>query len=210
MKTAKGGRKISLPWFRQSSVQQSHAALSRQHTIDTPGSFRTYLGSKKLQVNWRCLFCYRFSLFSAVRRSTWRMLLSENYGTNSITQIIKIHLFVSLALECRRTQCSTSAHVFSAFSSSPLAPSPFINCSFSTNDVIWLLSHRSSLFFSAGLISWIQTRHVPHESNIRFWSDDTFSFSFVSPPTQKESIVVLRARFSTMVRRKVKTHQTNY
>lgn len=51
MKTAKGGRKISLPWFRQSSVQQSHAALSRQHTIDTPGSFRTYLGSKKLQVN---------------------------------------------------------------------------------------------------------------------------------------------------------------
>lgn len=50
MKTAKGGRKISLPWFRQSSVQQSHAALSRQHTIDTPGSFRSYIGSKKLQV----------------------------------------------------------------------------------------------------------------------------------------------------------------
>lgn len=50
MKTAKGGRKISLPWFRQSSVTQSHAALSRQHTIDTPGSFRSYVGSKKLQV----------------------------------------------------------------------------------------------------------------------------------------------------------------
>lgn len=51
MKTSKGGRKISLPWFRQTSVQQSHAALSRQHTIDTPGSFRAYVGSKKLQVN---------------------------------------------------------------------------------------------------------------------------------------------------------------
>lgn len=51
MKTSKGGRKISLPWFRQNSVQQSHAALSRQHTIDTPGSFRSYVGSKKLQVN---------------------------------------------------------------------------------------------------------------------------------------------------------------
>jgi len=51
MKTSKGGRKISLPWFRQQSVQQSHAALSRQHTIDTPGSFRSYVGSKKLQVN---------------------------------------------------------------------------------------------------------------------------------------------------------------
>ena len=50
MKTNKGGRKISLPWFRQNSVQQSHAALSRQHTIDTPGSFRSYCGSKKLQV----------------------------------------------------------------------------------------------------------------------------------------------------------------
>lgn len=51
MKSSKGGRKISLPWFRQTSVQQSHAALSRQHTIDTPGSFRSYVGSKKLQVN---------------------------------------------------------------------------------------------------------------------------------------------------------------
>lgn len=53
MKTSKGGRKISLPWFRQNSVQQSHAALSRQHTIDTPGSFRTYVGSKKLQVKYQ-------------------------------------------------------------------------------------------------------------------------------------------------------------
>lgn len=51
MKTSKGGRKISLPWFRQNSVQQNHAALTRQHTIDTPGSFRSYVGSKKLQVN---------------------------------------------------------------------------------------------------------------------------------------------------------------
>lgn len=51
MKSSKGGRKISLPWFRQTSVQQSHAALSRQHTIDTPGSFRSYVGSKKIQVN---------------------------------------------------------------------------------------------------------------------------------------------------------------
>lgn len=51
MKTAKGGRKISLPWFRQTSVQQTHAALSRQHTIDTC-QLRSYSGSKKLQVNF--------------------------------------------------------------------------------------------------------------------------------------------------------------
>lgn len=34
-------RKISLPWFRQSSVS-NHGALSRQHTIDTPSSFRFF------------------------------------------------------------------------------------------------------------------------------------------------------------------------
>lgn len=33
-----GGRKISLPWFRQNSFNAS--ALSRQHTIDSPGSYR--------------------------------------------------------------------------------------------------------------------------------------------------------------------------
>ena len=39
--TKKSGRKISLPWFRQSSVP-SHAALARQHTIDSPGSFQFF------------------------------------------------------------------------------------------------------------------------------------------------------------------------
>lgn len=37
----KSRRKISLPWFRQSSVS-SHGTLSRQHTIDTPSSFRFF------------------------------------------------------------------------------------------------------------------------------------------------------------------------
>lgn len=37
--SSKPRRKISLPWFRQTSVNP-HAALSRQHTIDTPGSLR--------------------------------------------------------------------------------------------------------------------------------------------------------------------------
>jgi len=35
-------RKISLPWFRQSSTVGNHGALSRQHTIDTPSSFRFF------------------------------------------------------------------------------------------------------------------------------------------------------------------------
>ncbi|KAM8710186.1 hypothetical protein ACLKA7_016907 [Drosophila subpalustris] len=35
-------RKISLPWFRQSSTVSNHGALSRQHTIDTPSSFRFF------------------------------------------------------------------------------------------------------------------------------------------------------------------------
>lgn len=33
-------RKISLPWFRQTSTSTAAAALARQHTIDTPGSYR--------------------------------------------------------------------------------------------------------------------------------------------------------------------------
>lgn len=33
-------RKISLPWFRQASASNAAAALARQHTIDTPGSYR--------------------------------------------------------------------------------------------------------------------------------------------------------------------------
>ena len=39
----KAKRKISLPWFRQSSVTPPHPALARQHTIDTPGSFHARL-----------------------------------------------------------------------------------------------------------------------------------------------------------------------
>lgn len=42
-KQHKSRRKISLPWFRQSSVSVPHAALSRQHTIDTPSSFHARL-----------------------------------------------------------------------------------------------------------------------------------------------------------------------
>lgn len=41
-KSQKGRRKISLPWFRQNSVTSPHAGLSRQHTIDSPGSFRFF------------------------------------------------------------------------------------------------------------------------------------------------------------------------
>lgn len=33
-------RKISLPWFRQASASTAAAALARQHTIDTPSSYR--------------------------------------------------------------------------------------------------------------------------------------------------------------------------
>lgn len=37
-------RKISLPWFRTNSVTAAqHAGLSRQHTIDSPGHFTSYL-----------------------------------------------------------------------------------------------------------------------------------------------------------------------
>lgn len=36
-KASKPRRKISLPWFRQSSFSP-HSALTRQHTIDVPGT----------------------------------------------------------------------------------------------------------------------------------------------------------------------------
>lgn len=39
----KARRKISLPWFKQTSSAAPHPALSRQHTIDTPGSFQARL-----------------------------------------------------------------------------------------------------------------------------------------------------------------------
>ncbi|CAH1988693.1 unnamed protein product [Acanthoscelides obtectus] len=39
----KSKRKISLPWFRQSSMAKNHPMLTRQHTIDTPGSFQARL-----------------------------------------------------------------------------------------------------------------------------------------------------------------------
>lgn len=57
-KSQKGRRKISLPWFRQNSVSVPHAALSRQHTIDSPGSFRFFrqtsnnLQVGSLEVTW--------------------------------------------------------------------------------------------------------------------------------------------------------------
>lgn len=41
-KSQKSRRKISLPWFRQNSITNPRAALSRQHTIDSPGSFRFF------------------------------------------------------------------------------------------------------------------------------------------------------------------------
>lgn len=47
-KSQKGRRKISLPWFRNNSVNPPHPALSRQHTIDSPASLR--LPNKKYQV----------------------------------------------------------------------------------------------------------------------------------------------------------------
>lgn len=49
-KSQKGRRKISLPWFRQNSVSGQHVALSRQHTIDSPGSFRFFRTSTNFQV----------------------------------------------------------------------------------------------------------------------------------------------------------------
>lgn len=62
MKSVKG-RKISLPWFRQSSVQKSHAALSRQHTIDNCTA-KSFEGSKNLQVQ---IFIYAVYMKYMVR-----------------------------------------------------------------------------------------------------------------------------------------------
>uniref|UniRef100_A0A182JEN1 SH3 domain-containing protein n=1 Tax=Anopheles atroparvus TaxID=41427 RepID=A0A182JEN1_ANOAO len=49
--TKKSGRKISLPWFRQSSVP-SRAALARQHTIDSPGSFQFFRKGGLSEMTW--------------------------------------------------------------------------------------------------------------------------------------------------------------
>lgn len=94
MKTAKGGRKISLPWFRQSSVQQSHAALSRQHTIDT-SQLRNYPGSKKLQVTETSFKAFQFTHRNRTPDECLPLCVfslrfgAENHHTKSIKQIIK-------------------------------------------------------------------------------------------------------------------------
>lgn len=46
IKPQKSRRKISLPWFRQTSVVNS--GLARQYTIDTPGSFRLFRQSSNI------------------------------------------------------------------------------------------------------------------------------------------------------------------
>lgn len=62
-KSQKGKRKISLPWFRQTSVSSPKAGLSRQHTIDSPGSFRFFRQpSNSYQVN-KILNVNQFSYF---------------------------------------------------------------------------------------------------------------------------------------------------
>lgn len=72
MKSVKG-RKISLPWFRQSSVQKSHAALSRQHTIDNCTA-KSFEGSKSLQVqiSHLCSLCFLHEIwFGAQESRAW-------------------------------------------------------------------------------------------------------------------------------------------
>ncbi|CAD7004180.1 unnamed protein product [Ceratitis capitata] len=46
IKQQKSRRKISLPWFRQTSVVNS--GLTRQYTIDSPGSFRLFRQSSNI------------------------------------------------------------------------------------------------------------------------------------------------------------------
>lgn len=71
-KSQKGRRKISLPWFRQNSVSSPHAGLSRQHTIDSPGSFRFFRqSSNNFQVD-------HFSFISAHQRKVTVMILELN------------------------------------------------------------------------------------------------------------------------------------
>lgn len=48
-KPNKNRRKISLPWGRQSSVAKN-LGLSRQHTIDTPNSFRLFSRQSNNQI----------------------------------------------------------------------------------------------------------------------------------------------------------------
>lgn len=59
-KSQKAKRKISLPWFRQNSVTTPHPPLSRQHTIDSPGSFRFFrqLSSKEVFNLDVCFFLF--------------------------------------------------------------------------------------------------------------------------------------------------------
>lgn len=64
----KARRKISLPWFRQSSVTPPHAALSRQHTIDTPSSFQARLLHRQPSLSQ--VLEYSFTHINARSRTT--------------------------------------------------------------------------------------------------------------------------------------------
>lgn len=66
----KARRKISLPWFRQSSVTPPHATLARQHTIDTPGSFQARLLRRQPSLS-QVFFLFRLPSFSHLFLSSY-------------------------------------------------------------------------------------------------------------------------------------------
>lgn len=97
-KSQKSRRKISLPWFRQNSVSTPKAALSRQHTIDSPGSFRFFrqpATSYDNQVNFLDRFIQK-SLSIKVRTKWMTFLLRFLYYLLII--IIYYHILKSIEI----------------------------------------------------------------------------------------------------------------
>lgn len=98
-KQTKSRRKISLPWFRQSSVSAPHAALSRQHTIDTPGSFHARLlnTNRQRQVNARRPALH-FAVVHAAHCTTLHAADNSRIAESSPARYTRNYIQISLHL----------------------------------------------------------------------------------------------------------------
>lgn len=93
-KSQKGRRKISLPWFRQNSVSAPHAGLSRQHTIDSPGSFRFFRQSSNN---------YQVAHFYAQNLLVLNRVMDEKRPFHLIAETIRKK---KLRIALRRSSCN--------------------------------------------------------------------------------------------------------
>lgn len=92
-KSARSGRKISLPWFRQNSLT-SASALSRQHTIDSPGSYRYFKqvseNNAKVHIVSFIIHIFFVLLFLSQKKKSVVFVIQRNELNEQFTKVILV------------------------------------------------------------------------------------------------------------------------